>query len=89
VGVRFDRCFTGTSRLDALLTLYDGSGKKLASGDDGDGLDPVLPFTVPAGVTEITVAVEDLLGRGGDAYGYRLQAKKEHPVSVSISPRRL
>jgi hypothetical protein len=69
----------GTSRLDALVTLSDGAGKKLASGDDGAGLDPVLPFTVPAAVTEITVAVEDLMARGGDAYGYRLEARKQHP----------
>lgn len=68
----------GTSRLDALLTIFDAAGKKLASGDDGDGFDPVMPFTVPAGTSEIALAVEDLLGRGGDAYGYRLVARKQH-----------
>ena len=54
----------GTSQLDAILTLYDAGGKKLATGDDGDGLDPVLPFTVPSDVKELTIAVEDLLSLG-------------------------
>ena len=66
----------GSSQLDALLSLYDGSGKKLASRDDLGGADPALPFTVPAGLTELTVAVEDLLGRGGAAFGYRLMARR-------------
>jgi len=69
----------GTSQLDAILTLYDTSGKKLASGDDGNGLDPVLPFTVPAGVNELTIAVEDLLGRGGNMFAYRLKATEQEP----------
>ena len=29
------------------------------------------------------LAVEDLLGRGGDAYGYRLEAKRQHPDFVA------
>jgi hypothetical protein len=67
----------GSSRLDALLTVYDASGKKLASRDDLGSADPVLPLEIPEKTTEITVAVEDLLGRGGPAYGYRLQARRE------------
>lgn len=69
----------GTSRLDAVLTVSDATGKKLGSGDDGSGLDPVLPFTVPADVKEIFIAVEDLLGRGGPTFGYRLVAKQQPP----------
>ncbi len=69
----------GTSLLDATLTLRDAKGKKLATGDDGNGVDPVLPFTVPEGVKELTVNVEDLLGRGGPLYGYRLQATQQQP----------
>ncbi len=69
----------GTSQLDAILTLSDGSGKKLATGDDGNGVDPVLPFSVPDGVKELSIAVEDLLGRGGDIYAYRLTARQQEP----------
>lgn len=72
----------GTSPLDAVLTVVDGAGKKLASADDGNGIDPVLPFTVPEGITEITVLVEDLLGRGGQGFGYRLLARKMAPDFV-------
>jgi hypothetical protein len=68
---------TGSSQLDALLTVYDSKGKKLASKDDIEGADPALPFTVPAGITEVTIAVEDLLRRGGPAYAYRLEARRE------------
>ncbi len=68
---------TGASELDALLTIYDPAGKKLASRDDLFGADPTLPFDVPPGVSEVTVAVEDLLGRGGAAFGYRLEARRE------------
>ncbi|MGH9657699.1 MAG: PPC domain-containing protein, partial [Bryobacteraceae bacterium] len=73
----------GTSQLDALLTLFDASGKKLAAADDGSGIDSVLPFTVPKDVREITVAVEDLLGRGGDMWGYRLTARRSPPDFVA------
>lgn len=67
----------GTSKLDAIVTVFDGKGKKLASRDDIDSSDPVIPLKVPEGVTELTVAVEDLLGNGGAAYGYRLEARRE------------
>ncbi len=76
----------GASQLDAILTLYDESGKKIGSGDDGNGIDPVLPFTIPAGVKDLTIAVEDLLGRGGDMYAYRLKAKQQEPdFSVDLA----
>lgn len=69
----------GTSKLDGIITLLDEKGKKLASRDDTNGADPVLPFTIPAGVREIQVAVEDVLHRGGLAFGYRLEAKHQPP----------
>jgi hypothetical protein len=69
----------GTSQLDAILTVFDTKGKKLFSRDDIASADPALPFTVPEGVQEITVAVEDVLGRGGPAFGYRLQARQHGP----------
>jgi hypothetical protein len=73
----------GTSRLDALLTVSDAAGKKLASRDDLAGADPVLPVTIPEGVQEVTVAIEDLLGRGGPGYGYRLMARRE-PADFTV-----
>jgi hypothetical protein len=76
----------GTSRLNALVTVNDEKGKKIAVGDDTDGNDLVLPFTVPKDVHQVTVLVEDLLKRGGPA-GYRL-ATQAHPISLSILPRR-
>jgi hypothetical protein len=76
----------GTSQLDAIITLYDESGKKIGAGDDGNGIDPVLPFTIPDGVKELTLAVEDLLGRGGDMFAYRLKAKQQEPdFSVELA----
>src|SRR5260221_3875746 len=75
----------GTSQLDAILTLYDESGKKIGSGDDGNGIDPVLPFTIPAGVKDLTIAVEDLLGRGGATNPSRLKAK-EKGADFSVHP---
>ena len=83
----------GTSALYGLLTLYDAEGKKLASAGDqapeeplsfirstGQTFgDPHLGFEVPEGVTEVTVALEDLLGRGGPDFSYRLTARQQPP----------
>ncbi len=91
----------GTSRLDALLTVYDAQGKKLASA--GDPIpstdvtsalivgrtqgDPFLNFKVPAETNEITVAIEDLAGRGGNDFGYRLSVRKQaEEFLLSASP---
>ena len=74
----------GTSKLDAILTAYDGKGKKLGSRDDLDFSDPILPLKIPEGVTEVTVAVEDVLGNGGAGYGYRLEARNE-PADFTLS----
>ncbi|HZT31456.1 MAG TPA: PPC domain-containing protein [Bryobacteraceae bacterium] len=73
----------GTSRLDGLLTVFDGAGKKLASADDGNGLDPVLPFEVPKEVHEVVLALEDVLGRGGESFAYRLEARRARPDFVA------
>ena len=40
---------------------------------------PFVNLTVPPGVSEITLSVEDLLGRGGADYSYRLVARKQGP----------
>jgi len=81
----------GTSRLEGILTAYDASGKKLDSAGDQPladdvfvinqtsrtSTDPFLNLTVPAGVHEITVTVEDLALRGGPFYGYRLITRRQ------------
>src|SRR3954469_11133210 len=81
----------GTSKLEAIITAYDTAGKKLGSAGDQPlpedvfavqgtsrtSSDPFLNLTVPAGVHEIMVTVEDLALRGGPLYGYRLSARQQ------------
>ena len=40
---------------------------------------PFVNLTVPPDVSEITLSVEDLLGRGGRGFAYRLLARKQGP----------
>lgn len=70
---------TGASQLDALITVFDQTGKKLASRDDIAAGDPALPLTIPEGVTNVTLALEDVLRRGGANYAYRLEARRSPP----------
>lgn len=84
----------GTSRLDGVVTVYDAQGKKLGSAGDKPpkedvfsllaagrtSSDPWLDLKVPSGVHEVIVTVEDLLGRGGPGFAYRLVARKQAPV---------
>ena len=86
-----DAASLGTSSLYALLTLYNEAGTKLASAGDippkdnvyavvasmGPGEDPFLVLTIPDGTRKLDVRVEDLLGRGGREFAYRLLAKRE------------
>jgi hypothetical protein len=81
----------GTSQLDPFLSLLDPTtNKSLALADLFDKDDPYkqlvetgkaiaqrLSFTVPKGFSSVVLAVEDLLGRGGPNYGYRLLAIQE------------
>ena len=81
----------GTSRLEAILTVYDSAGKRLDSAGDKPlpedvfavqgtsrtSSDPFLNFKVPDGMREIIVAVEDLAMRGGPLYGYRLIVRRQ------------
>ena len=83
----------GTSQLYALLSVHDSGGKKLVSAgatkpekspfavvfSSTTGEDPSLSLTVPEQIHEVQLSVEDLLGRGGGSYGYRLLAKKGEP----------
>jgi hypothetical protein len=69
-----------TSQLLGLISVYNTvNGDRLASSDEKIPADPYLALTVPENVKEITVQVEDLLGRGGPNYAYRLQAVQEAP----------
>jgi hypothetical protein len=89
----------GTSRIEAVLTAYDESGKKLDSAGDKPlpedvfavqgtsrtSSDPFLNLTVPEGVREITIAIEDLARRGGPLYGYRLISRRQaEDFSLSV-----
>jgi hypothetical protein len=66
------------SSLDALLTLTDESGKMLQRNDDAVGADARITYKfTEAG--EYVVLVEDLLGRGGDNFGYRLTIRQPQP----------
>ncbi len=42
--------------------------------------DPSLDFAVPAGVTEITLAIKDLIGRGGVGFPYRILVEPVVPA---------
>ncbi len=63
------------SPVDAVLTIYDAEGKKqLMSADDATkSADPMLEYTVPKGMQQLTVAIKDLLGRGGWEYAYNIE----------------
>jgi len=66
------------SPLDALLTLQDSTGKVVQRNDDAVGADARIQrkFT-EAG--EYVLIVEDLLGRGGAGFGYRLSVRPPQP----------
>jgi hypothetical protein len=75
------------SPLDGVLTIRkeDGS-EQLATGDDRPGSsDPLVDYTVPAGVTKLQVVVKDLLGRGGSDYVYRLVVSDQRSPDFSLS----
>ncbi len=85
----------GTSKIMAVLSITDPVGKQIArSGDEklpedfftvGQSQtagDPNVFFQVPEGVTQITVAIEDLALRGGPDYAYRISAR---PASEDFS----
>lgn len=80
------QAFAFGSRLDALLILTDDRGEVLQRNDDSTAVDSRLDHTFKeAGLYH--VVVEDLLGRGGDDFGYRLTAEIPRPdFTVSILP---
>jgi hypothetical protein len=64
----------GTSQLYGAITVSDSLGKALKTTQLGAGPDARIAFTVPDRVDEVTLAVSDVRGLGGPAYGYRLCA---------------
>ncbi|WP_435009276.1 PPC domain-containing protein [Tundrisphaera lichenicola] len=46
--------------------------------------DPSVNFTVPAGITEITLALVDLRGEGGPGYPYRLTVEPVEPSAFLL-----
>jgi len=91
----------GTSRLEGILTAYDAAGKKLDSAGDKalpedvfavqgtsrTSSDPFLNVTVPEGVHDLVVTIEDLALRGGPLYGYRLIVRRQaQDFTLSINP---
>ncbi len=61
------------SPMDAVLKLQRDNGTLLAQSDDSPGSpDPLLDFTVPADVQSLVVAIEDVHGRGGANFIYRV-----------------
>jgi hypothetical protein len=61
------------SALDGVLTIRNAKGAVLATSDDSpEGVDPVLDFTVPAGLDRVRVGLKDLSGRSGPLFVYRV-----------------
>jgi hypothetical protein len=75
------------SALDGVLQILGPNGSALATADDttvppqggkrgkAAGVvspDPSLDFTPPAGVSEVTISIKDLQGRGGVGFPYRI-----------------
>jgi hypothetical protein len=75
------------SPLDAMLTLSGLQGNVLATADDGNGLDPRIQLSVPAGIEHVLISVEDLHRRGGSMFAYRLKARKPRAdFSLQVIP---
>src|SRR5262249_8441892 len=71
------------SPLDARLEVLGPAGKPLAD-KDADGPDPTVRFTAPAD-GRYTVRIQDVAGKGGQAYVYRLTLTSE-PVVDRVYP---
>lgn len=62
------------SPLDAAVAVLDASGKKVSGGDDSkSSTDPTFNFKVPADGRYTVVVSEQLAGRGGEDFLYRLE----------------
>jgi hypothetical protein len=82
-----------SSALDGVLQVLGAGGTVLATADDTTGPpnpknaqaprivspDPSLNFTVPSGLTEMTLALRDLESRGGVGFPYRINVTSVVP----------
>ena len=75
--VELDAATLDSSRLYGSISVSSSDGKKLETKDASWGADPRITFKVPDKTHEVTLAVSDLRGQGGPAYGYRLVARPE------------
>ncbi len=66
------------SRIDASLDVMNAAGAILATNDDANGKDPLITFTPPDD-GEYVVRVRDLNNKGGDGFGYYLEATYAKP----------
>ncbi|HVV01744.1 MAG TPA: hypothetical protein VHH88_10315, partial [Verrucomicrobiae bacterium] len=72
------------SPLDSVIEVFDPTGKRLESNDDGAGPDSVLKFT-PAETTNYLARISDSLGRGGPDFAYRIEVTETEPaITVKI-----
>jgi hypothetical protein len=90
----------GTSKLMAVISVFDAKGAKLAQAGDEPlaedvynlnqsrtAGDPEIVLQAPTDAHTLTVSVEDLACRGGPAYGYRLNVRKgAQDIRVILSP---
>ncbi|MDB5321288.1 MAG: peptidase [Phycisphaerales bacterium] len=71
------------SPLDPVLSIYDSTGKQVATNDDNGGPDSYLRFNVPTD-GDYMVRVRDHLRAAGDQYAYRVEITPLKP-SLTLS----
>jgi hypothetical protein len=90
----------GTSKLMAVISVFDAKGVKLGQAGDEPlaedvynlnqsrtAGDPEIVIQAPPDAHTLTVAVEDLAKRGGPAYAYRLNVRKDaQDIRVILNP---
>ncbi|MDX1946935.1 MAG: hypothetical protein SFU86_16150 [Pirellulaceae bacterium] len=73
------------SPLDGELFLRNDKGGQIAYGDDRPGsADPLVDFTVPAGLTKLQIALRDRVGDGGPDFVYRIAVREQTRPEFSL-----
>ncbi len=67
------------SPADLVLRLFNAQGGKIGEADDTGKEDGILSATIPAD-GDYTLSVEDLHGRGGSAFAYRIAVTETKPT---------